>query len=91
MFKWDVSLRAKPAAALRLPPNPSHRLHVCPSGSAGSSAVLVLFIITVIALLVITAFVVYKKKRGHFSSTIRYERTLDDMDTTSIVTDTELS
>lgn len=91
MFKWDVSLRAKSAAALRLPPNPSHQLHVCPSGSAGLSAVLVLFIITVIALLVITAFVVYKKKRGHFSSTIRYERTLDDMDTTSIVTDTELS
>lgn len=73
------------------PSRPSHRLHVCPSGSAGSSAVLVLFVLTVIALLGIAAFVVYKKKRGHFSSTIRYERTLDDMDTTSIVTDTELS
>lgn len=64
---------------------------MCASGSAGTSAVLVLFVLALIAVLLIAGFMIYKRKRGYFSSTIRYERTLDDMDSTSIVTDAELS
>lgn len=63
---------------------------MCPSGAAGTSAVLVVFIVALIAVL-IAGFVIYKKKRSYFSSTIRYERTLDDADSTSIVADMELS
>lgn len=88
---YHFFLRAKLAAALRSLSQTSHWLHVCSSGSAGTSAVLVFFILTLITVLLIAGFVIYKKKRGYFSSTIRYERTRDDMDTTSIVTDMELS
>lgn len=46
---------------------------------------MVFFILVLIAVLLVAAYVIYKKKRGYFSSTIRYERTLDDMDTSSAV------
>lgn len=59
------------------------------SESAGSPVALVLLIGILIILLLTIGFVVYKKKRGHFSSTVRYERTLDDMDTTSIITEAD--
>lgn len=64
---------------------------MCPSGAAGTSAVLVVFIVALIAVLLTAGVVIYKRKRGYFSSTIRYERTLDDTDSTSIVADMELS
>lgn len=55
--------------------------------SAGSPVALGLLIVVIIALLLSIGFIVYKKKRPHFSSTVRYERAFDD--TTSIVTDAD--
>ncbi|XP_061596968.1 lymphocyte antigen 75 [Cololabis saira] len=55
------------------------------SKSSGSPVALGLFIVVFIALLLAIGFVVYKKKKSHFTSTIRYERTLDDLDATSII------
>lgn len=62
---------------------------VSTSESAGSPVALVLLIVILIILLFTIGFVVYKKKRDYFSSTVRYERTLDDMDTTSIITEAD--
>uniref|UniRef100_A0A1A8KHS5 Lymphocyte antigen 75 n=1 Tax=Nothobranchius kuhntae TaxID=321403 RepID=A0A1A8KHS5_NOTKU len=54
--------------------------------SSSSHVVLGFFITALIILLLAAGFVLYKKKQPHFSSRVRYERTLDDMDTTSIIT-----
>uniref|UniRef100_A0A3B4ZEI7 Lymphocyte antigen 75-like n=1 Tax=Stegastes partitus TaxID=144197 RepID=A0A3B4ZEI7_9TELE len=53
--------------------------------SAGTPVALGLFIIIVLILTLAAAFIIYKKKRSTFSSTVRYKRTFDD--TTSIVTE----
>lgn len=51
--------------------------------SSGSPVALGLLITILILLLLTVAFYIYKKKRSNFSSSVRYERTFDDSDTTA--------
>uniref|UniRef100_A0A8C6SQX0 Lymphocyte antigen 75 n=1 Tax=Neogobius melanostomus TaxID=47308 RepID=A0A8C6SQX0_9GOBI len=63
---------------------------VCQTKANKGSPVALVFLILILILLLLTAgFVVYKKKRAHFTTTVRYKRTFDQMDSTSIVTDPE--
>ncbi|XP_061669889.1 lymphocyte antigen 75 [Syngnathoides biaculeatus] len=55
--------------------------------SFGSPVAVVFFAVAVLALALAAAFIVYKKKRDHFSSSVRYKRTTDQTDTTSILTE----
>uniref|UniRef100_A0A8C7YJW1 Lymphocyte antigen 75 n=1 Tax=Oryzias sinensis TaxID=183150 RepID=A0A8C7YJW1_9TELE len=56
--------------------------------SAGSPVALGLFIVVFIALVLTIAYII-KKKRHYFIPTIRYQRTLDQSDATSIITDAD--
>lgn len=63
--------------------------HFCSAESSGSPVAVGLLVIILIALLLTLGFVMYKRRRGHFSSTVRYERTYDESDTTSIITEAD--
>ncbi|XP_072321541.1 lymphocyte antigen 75 [Eucyclogobius newberryi] len=66
-----------------------HSRVVCQTNTnKGVPVALVFFIIILVLLLLAAGFVVYKKKRAHFT-TVRYKRTYDQTDSTSIVTDPE--
>lgn len=69
----------------------SHSRVVCKTGkkSSGSPVILGFLIVLIIALLGVAAFILYKKKRPHFFSTVRYKRTFNDLDNTSIITDAD--
>ncbi|XP_051919357.1 lymphocyte antigen 75 [Hippocampus zosterae] len=57
--------------------------------SSGSPVAVGFFVLILISLALAVAFIVYKKQRGHFSSSVRYKRTTDQSDTTSIITEGE--
>lgn len=60
-------------------------LAVLSPGSGNAPVVLVFFLVVLTALLAAIGFVVYKKSRARFNSTVRYRRTIDDADSTSII------
>ncbi|XP_077374853.1 lymphocyte antigen 75 isoform X2 [Festucalex cinctus] len=57
--------------------------------SSGSPVAVGFLVLIVLALVLAVAFVVYRKKRAYFSSSVRYKRTTDQSDTTSIITEGE--
>uniref|UniRef100_A0A8C7JAU6 Lymphocyte antigen 75 n=1 Tax=Oncorhynchus kisutch TaxID=8019 RepID=A0A8C7JAU6_ONCKI len=65
----------------------SHSRIVCkvPARSGSVPVALVFFLVVLTALLAAIGFVVYKKSRARFNSTVRYRRTIDDADSTSIM------
>lgn len=60
-----------------------HLPYLFSAGSSGAPVALGLLIIIIIVVLVSVAFYIYKKKRSHFSSTVRYERTFNESDATA--------
>ncbi|XP_028835601.1 lymphocyte antigen 75 isoform X2 [Denticeps clupeoides] len=60
-----------------------------PTRSASSPVALALFLIVIMSLAAAVLFIVYKRNRGRFSSTIRYQRNYDEADSTSIINETE--
>ncbi|XP_031414808.1 lymphocyte antigen 75 isoform X1 [Clupea harengus] len=60
-----------------------------PMRSGGMSPATIFCIIVIPALLGIALYILYKKNRHHFFSAVRYQRSFDDVDSTSIINDTE--
>lgn len=66
----------------------NHLLDLLSADSSGAPVALGLLLIIIIIVLLSVAFYIYKKKRSHFSSTVRYERTYNESEaTTGIYTD----
>uniref|UniRef100_A0A4W4G221 Lymphocyte antigen 75 n=1 Tax=Electrophorus electricus TaxID=8005 RepID=A0A4W4G221_ELEEL len=69
----------------------SHSRVVCkaPVKSKGTPVALVFFIVVLLCLTTMVLFIVYKRTRQHFFSTVRYQRNFDDADSTSMIAETE--
>ncbi|XP_007237400.3 lymphocyte antigen 75 [Astyanax mexicanus] len=57
--------------------------------SAGTPVALAFFIIVLFCLVAVVIFVVYKRTRHRFFSTVRYQRNFDEADSTSMISETE--
>ncbi|XP_026076751.1 lymphocyte antigen 75-like isoform X1 [Carassius auratus] len=55
----------------------------------GSPVALVFFIILLICIVVMVSFILYKKNKHRFHSTVRYQRNFDDTDSASMINDEE--
>lgn len=60
-----------------------------PMRSGGSTAAVIFCIIVITAVLGIALYVVFKKTHHHFFTAVRYQRNFDEVDSTSILNDTE--
>ncbi|XP_041936044.1 lymphocyte antigen 75 isoform X1 [Alosa sapidissima] len=60
-----------------------------PMRSSGITPAVIFCIIVIPAILGIALYVVFKKTRHHFFSAVRYQRSFDEVDSTSIINDTE--
>lgn len=56
---------------------------------SGIPVALVFFIVVLICVLAVAAFVAYKKTRQRYFSTVRYQRNFDDADSTSMIAEAE--
>ncbi|KAJ8003555.1 hypothetical protein DPEC_G00149570 [Dallia pectoralis] len=81
-----VMLSADGGAWSRVSCTDSHSRIVCKAPARhGNAAALVFFLVVLTLLLGAVGFVVYKKGRKRYFSTVRYKRTIDDVDSTSII------
>ena len=48
-----------------------------------------MLLVILLALAGVIVFLVYKKKRAYFTSSVRYKRNFDEADSTSIITEAE--
>lgn len=56
---------------------------------SGKPVAVVFFVIVLICIIAAVGFIIYKKTRHRFTSTVRYQRNFDDADDTSMITDAD--
>lgn len=59
------------------------------SESRGTPVALIFFIIVLFCVIAVVVFVVYKKTRHRYFSTVRYRRNYDEADSASMIAETE--
>ncbi|XP_072516907.1 lymphocyte antigen 75 [Salminus brasiliensis] len=60
-----------------------------PAKSGGAPVALAFFIIVLLCLVSVVIFIMYKRNRHRFFSTVRYQRNFDEADSTSMISETE--